>query len=112
MLREKWAVWMVIGCVLGYGLCSWLQAVFMVMGCVHGYGLCSWLRAVLMDTGCARLCLAVRIDTVVVAVDMDTAEEAMLICRKMRCMSYTVVGGLMLSAVTQETLVLCCRSTA
>ena len=48
----------------------------------------------------------------VVAVDVDTAVEAMLICRKMRCMSYTVAGGLMLSTVTQETLVLCCRSTA
>ena len=29
------------------------------------------------------LCLAVRIDTVVVAVDVDTAVEPMLICRKM-----------------------------
>ena len=48
----------------------------------------------------------------VVAVDVDTAVEAMLICCKMRCMLYTVAGGLMLSAVTQETLVLCCRSTA
>ena len=48
----------------------------------------------------------------VVAVDVDTAVEAMLICRKMSCMSCTVAGGLMLSAVTQETLVLCCRSTA
>ena len=55
------------------------------------------------------LCLAVRIDTVVVAVDMDTAEEAMLICRKMRCMSYAVAGGIMLSAVTQGILVLCCN---
>ena len=44
--------------------------------------------------------------------DMDTAVEAMLICCKMRDMSYTVAGGLMLSAVTQEILVLCCRSTA
>ena len=47
----------------------------------------------------------------VVAVDVDTAVEAMLICRKMRGMSYTVAGELMLSAVTQE-LVLCCRNTA
>ena len=73
------------------------------------YRLCLAMLAML---GCTRLCLAVRIDTVVVAVDVDTAVEAMLICRKMSCMSCTVAGGLMLSAVTQGTLVLCCRSTA
>ena len=44
MLSGKWAVQMVIGCVLSYRLCSWLQAVLgyawlckAILGCDDGY---------------------------------------------------------------------------